>query len=172
MHRFSAMLCKDGARLSATAAVGMILIAMVAQVTLKDVAAQESHLVIAIGMATTEFSAGEPILVQVEITNHWSQMVGVPGMHMPPEETGVTVYDSSGARVESHIEKLEKQDGSHLAGSRFARFIQPGATYSVKISLRRWFDLNQPGRYKIVITQKDPVSGASVSSNAVTFTIK
>jgi len=142
---------------------------------------------LAITAITITAPAGSPVLVNAVVTNTsdkdismWASKTEVPAAgrfkaDVVDDEGRPAVETRLGAYHDGHLDlrKLDPRDmdGSVLTVSGFCFTLRAGGSSKGVVDLSTLYSLDDPGRYTVVLTMVDPVSGATVKSNPVTVTV-
>jgi hypothetical protein len=64
-------------------------------------------------------------------------------------------------------------EGVEISGRRIFRELKPNESYSDHLILKQWYEMNQPGKYKVQIGRKipDQLGKGWVKSNMITLTV-
>lgn len=138
---------------------------------------------IKISTAKGSVKAGSDVILEVVLKNASSSNL-LYGSRSKREDQGETDYkvevqDETSKRAPEtnyghKVRTGEDPPGQHtvIVGSSMTFEVPPGGTVKNKILVNKLYDLSEPGRYEIHVERLDDAGGASIKSNATTFTVE
>jgi hypothetical protein len=108
--------------------------------------------------------------IDIFITNPTDRRILLRDTLSAQDMRGIVVKDSEG-----HIAELQPMyavgPNGPVAGTSHASWIEPGASRTERIKLRRLYELRRPGEYTVQIHKFDSLSKTTVLSNVASFSI-
>jgi hypothetical protein len=139
-----------------------------------------------IQLARDTVKVGDPVLVDVVLTNNSPQDVSIWRENGPDagESYKIDVRDELGepgrdtklgyyrnGHVDLSKVKPEEIDQKYLNGSGACFVLRAGASLHDEIDVARFYLLSKPGQYSIQLSVLDPVVSKEVKSKAATITV-
>jgi len=132
---------------------------------------------IAIAAVQRDFKVGVEIRVRITLTNTSGRelLVGRAKGDARAEEAGyrIEVVNERGKNPpETKYQRVVKGEADDILVSSPVGFtVQPGKTFEDAMIANKFYDLSQPGKYKIQVQRTEPATGILVKSNTITVTV-
>jgi hypothetical protein len=111
---------------------------------------------------------GSPVRLDITVTNNTNAIQFLPNSRIGPEDAGMVVLKSDGARLQPR-DSERRTPGGRISMPK--EMFPPKRSVTYALNIARWFDLSVPGQYSIQVKQRVSGSNLDVQSNRVVVTI-
>jgi hypothetical protein len=152
-------------------------------------AIEQGPQVLSLSIATIQESlkTGDPVLIDVTLTNRSSQDVSIWRENGPDagesyriemwnERNEVAAETKLGRYKNGHVDlaklKPDEVEQKYLNGSGGCLPMKAGSSLHDKVNVGLFYDLSKAGKYKVQVSVTDPATHTAIQSNIVSLTIE
>jgi hypothetical protein len=123
---------------------------------------------ISISAPVPTLTIGWPVRLDITVTNNTTAIQLLPNSRIGPEDAGMVVLKSDGARWQPR-DRARWTPGGRISMPKEMFPPKRSITYALNVS--KWFDLSVPDQYCIQVKQRVSGSNLDIQSNRVVITI-
>lgn len=123
---------------------------------------------ISISAPVPTLTIGSTIRLDITVTNNTNAIQLLPNSRFGPEDAGMVVLNSDGARLQPR-DCARRTSGGRISMPN--EMFSPKRSITYALNIAKWFDLSVPDQYSIQVKQRVSGSNLDVESNRVVVTI-